>query len=94
MRISHTTRKIVGFTLLGLSFSGFVGAPIVAFLPISPAVAGSAAFGLIIFGEVAFFLSAVVLGTEYKNRIKAFFRRIWDYVGGRQPDRPTDSRSP
>ena len=94
MRIGHTTRKVVGFTLLGLSFSGWVGAPLTVLLPASPAVAASVAVGLIIFGEVAFVLSVVVLGTEYKDRIKAFFRRIWDYVRGCQPDRPTDSRSP
>ena len=85
MRISHTTRKIVGFTLLALSWSGFVGVPVTAFLPISVGVKASLAVGLLVFGEVAFLLSIAVLGTEYKDQIKGFFRRVWDYVRGHRP---------
>ena len=68
-------RKASGYTLLALSFLAWVAILALPFLPISVGVTATLTVGLIITGEVAFYLSLALLGREVWEKIKGFFRR-------------------
>lgn len=64
-------RKALGYGMLVVACLSWVAIPVLSFLGISLAAAAAFTTGLIITGEVTFFVGIVLLGKEAWNRIKA-----------------------
>jgi hypothetical protein len=73
--------RYLGFSLLALAFLMWVLVPVALLLPLSAAQKGWTTAALLVVGEVAFWVSAVLLGREVVRRYRSyidprrFFRR-------------------
>jgi len=68
-------KRVIGYTLLVLSFIAWGGIALLPFVDVSKAqVAGVTAF-LVVVGELLFWLAIVFLGKEAWEKIKGFFKR-------------------
>ena len=70
-----TIRKVCGYTLLALSFLAWGAILALLLFRISVGVAAALTTGLIIAGEIAFYLGIALLGKDAWDKIKAFFRK-------------------
>lgn len=68
-------RKAAGYTLLALSFLAWGAILTLPLFRISTGIAAALTGGLIITGEVTFYLGIALLGREVWEKIKAFFRK-------------------
>jgi hypothetical protein len=68
-------RQASGYTLLALSFLAWGAILSLPLFQISVGTAAALTTGLIIAGEVAFYLAIALLGKEAWQKIKGFFRR-------------------
>ena len=64
--------KAVGYLLLALSFIAWGAVGILPFLDFSIGMKTAFTTGLLIFGEVAFFFSVVLLGKDFFMKLKIF----------------------
>jgi len=73
------TPRYLGFALLALAFFTWVLVPVVLLLPLPAAQKGWATAGLLVAGEVAFWVSAVILGREVVRRYRGYLdpRRLF-----------------
>jgi hypothetical protein len=73
------TPRYLVFALLALAFLMWVLVPVVFLLPLPSAQKGWATAGLLVAGEVAFWVSAVVLGREVVRRYRGYIdpRRLF-----------------
>jgi hypothetical protein len=70
-----TIRKACGYTLLTLSFLAWGAILALPLFQISVGVAAAMTTGLIIAGEITFYLGIALLGKDAWDKIKAFFRK-------------------
>ncbi len=63
--------KIIGFTILAISCVLFLLIPVVPFLGFSSAKTAGIAAGLLIAGEVTFYMSLSILGRSFWHKIKS-----------------------
>jgi len=63
--------KIIGFTILGISCVLFLLIPAVPFLGFPAAKTAGIAAGLLIAGEITFYLSIFILGRSFWEKIKS-----------------------
>ena len=70
-----TIRKVCGYTLLVLSFLAWGAIFALPLFRISVGVAAALTTGLIIAGEIAFYLGIALLGKDAGDKIKAFVRK-------------------
>jgi hypothetical protein len=71
--------RLLGITLLALAFLMWALVPVVLLLPLSGGQKGWTTAALLVVGEVAFWVSAVVLGREVVRRYRAYLdpRRLF-----------------
>ena len=69
-------KMIVGYFLFVLSFVAWAAIALLPFFELSIAMASAITTGLIIAGEVAFYISIVLLGKEFLIKIKNYFKNI------------------
>ena len=69
-------KKAIGYSLFVLSFITWGAIAVVPFLDISIGMATAYTTGLFITGEIAFFLSMVLLGKEFVMKIKIFWAKL------------------
>lgn len=67
--------KLAGFIILGLSVFIWLMIPVVPFLGFSVAKIAGITTGLIIAGEITFYLGIFLVGKEYLVKIKNAFKR-------------------
>lgn len=67
-------RKTLGYVMLVIACLAWVAIPVLSFLGISLAVAAAFTTGLIIIGEVTFFVGIALLGKEAWQKIKTAFK--------------------
>lgn len=67
--------KAVGYLLLALSFLAWGAIGILPFLDFSIGMKTAFTTGLLIFGEVAFFFSVVLLGKDFFMKVKDFLAK-------------------
>ncbi len=67
-------RKAIGYTLMALSFLPWAGIAALPFLDVSVGMAAGITTGLIVTGEVLFFLGIALAGRVAWEKIKAVFR--------------------
>ena len=72
---AKTMRKACGYTLLTLSFLAWGAILSLPLFQISVGVAAALTTGLIIAGEITFYLGIAQLGKDALDKIKAFFRK-------------------
>ena len=65
-------KKAIGYSLFVLSFITWGAIAVVPFLDLSIGMATAYTTGLLIIGEIAFFLSMVLLGKDFLMKIKKF----------------------
>jgi hypothetical protein len=68
-------RKAAGYTFLTLSFLAWGAILTLPLFRVSTGMAAALTAGLIITGEVTFYLGIALLGREVWEKIKAFFRK-------------------
>lgn len=73
-------RLVVGYGLMLASLLGWLAIPALAWFELDLAQAAAATTGLLIFAELAFWLSIVLLGRPAWERIKGWCR--WRRSGG------------
>jgi hypothetical protein len=74
VRVRPTTiRKACGYTLLALSFLAWGAILSLPLFRISVGTVAALTTGLIIAGEVAFYLGIALLGKDVWDKLKAFF---------------------
>lgn len=66
--------RITGFILLGLSALSFLMILVIPWLGYSKGEVAGIITGLIIVGEVTFYLSIFILGRSFYEKIKSWFR--------------------
>ena len=69
-------RKAIGYCLFVLSFVAWITIAVLPFFNLSLSVVAAITTGLIIGGEVLFFLSVLLLGKEFLAKIKKFFQKF------------------
>ncbi len=71
--------RYLGFALLAFAFLMWVLVPVVLLFPVSPAQKGWTTAALLVVGEVAFWVSAVILGREVVRRYRSYLdpRRLF-----------------
>ena len=71
--------RFLGFALLALAFLMWVLVPVVLLIPVSVAEKGWTTAALLTIGEVAFWISAVILGREAVRRYRSYLdpRRLF-----------------
>ncbi len=69
-------KTIFGYFLFVLSFVAWAAIALLPFFDLSIAIASAITTGLIIAGEVAFYVSIVLLGKEFLIKIKNYFKNI------------------
>ena len=69
-------KTIFGYFLFVLSFVAWAAIALLPFFDLSIAIASAITTGLIIAGEVAFYVSIVMLGKEFLIKIKNYFKNI------------------
>jgi len=67
--------KIIGYIILGISIVIWLLIPVVPFLGFSVAKVAGITTGLIIAGEITFYLSIFMIGKEFLVKIKNWFKR-------------------
>ncbi len=67
--------KIIGYIILGISVLIWLMIPVVPFLGFSVAKVAGITTGLIIAGEITFYLSIFLIGKEFLVKIKNWFKR-------------------
>ena len=67
-------KKIIGYCLFIFSFITWAGIAILPFFNVSIALAAAITTGLIIAGEITFYLSIILLGKEFFIKIKSNFK--------------------
>ena len=70
-------KKIIGYIFFAASFIAWAAIAILPFLNLSIEMVASAMTILIIVGEVAFILSIALLGKEFLEKLKIFFRKLF-----------------
>ena len=68
-------KKLIGYFLFVISFVAWAAIAVLPFLNLSIEM-GAAITTVLIVGEIAFFLSIVLLGKEFLAKIKSFFIKI------------------
>ncbi len=69
-------KKIIGYFLFVMSFITWAVIAILPFFNLSIAMAAAITTGLVITGEIAFYLSIVLLGKEFFIKIKNYFSKV------------------
>ena len=69
-------KKAIGYSLFVLSCITWGGIATIPFWDVSMGVAAAYTTGLLIIGEIAFFLSMVLLGKEFFMKIKNFWVKL------------------
>ena len=69
-------KTIFGYVLFVLSFVAWAAIALLPFFELSIAMASAITTALIIAGEVAFYVSIVLLGKEFLVKIKNYFKNI------------------
>jgi len=69
-------KTIVGYFLFVLSFVAWAAIALLPFFELSITMASAITTALIIAGEVAFYVSIVLLGKEFLIKIKNYFKNI------------------
>jgi hypothetical protein len=67
--------KLIGYIILGISILIWLAIPIVPFFGFSVGKIAGITTGLIIAGEITFYLSIFLIGKEFLVKIKNKFRR-------------------
>jgi hypothetical protein len=67
--------KLIGYIILGISILIWLMIPVVPFLGFSVGKIAGITTGLIIAGEITFYLSIFLIGKEFLIKIKNKFRR-------------------
>jgi len=67
--------KLIGYIILGISIVLWLAIPVVPFLGFSVGKAAGITTGLIIAGEITFYLSIFLIGKEFLVKIKNKFKR-------------------
>ncbi|HAQ17825.1 MAG TPA: hypothetical protein DCR40_01175 [Prolixibacteraceae bacterium] len=67
--------KLIGYIVFGLSMVCWFLIPVVPFLGFSIGVAAGITTGLIVAGEVTFYLSIFMIGKEFLVKLKSKFKR-------------------
>jgi len=70
--------KLAGYIILGISISIWLMIPVIPFLEFSGRQIAGITTGLIIAGEITFYLSIFLIGKEFLVKIKNKFRRKKD----------------
>jgi len=71
--------KLAGYIILGISILIWLMIPVVPFLGFSVGKIAGITTGLIIAGEITFYLSIFMIGKEFLVKIKNKFRRKKDF---------------
>jgi len=69
-------RKAAGYCLFVLSFVAWIAIAVLPFFDLPLSAVAAISTGLIIGGEVLFFLSIVLLGPEFLAKTKQFFSKF------------------
>ncbi len=69
-------RKVAGYCLFVLSFVAWIAIAALPFFDLSLSAVAAISTGLIIAGEVLFFLSVLMLGREFVVKIKQAFSKF------------------
>jgi hypothetical protein len=69
-------KKAIGYSLFVLSFITWGAIAVVPFLDVSIGMATAYTTGLVIIGEIAFFLSMILLGKDFLMKIKKFWVKL------------------
>ena len=69
-------KQAIGYSLFVLSFITWGAIAVVPFLDLSIGMATAYTTGLLIIGEIAFFLSMVLLGKDFLMKIKKFWVKL------------------
>jgi hypothetical protein len=69
-------KKAIGYSLFVLSFITWGAIAVVPFLDLSIGMATAYTTGLLIIGEIAFFLSMILLGKDFLMKIKKFWVKL------------------
>jgi len=69
-------KKIIGYFLFILSNIAWAAIAILPFLDLSIEMAATTTTALVVGGEVAFLLSIALLGKEFLEKIKDYFKRV------------------
>jgi hypothetical protein len=67
--------KLIGYIILGISILTWLAIPVVPFLGFSVGKVAGITTGLIIAGEITFYLSIFLIGKEFLVKIKNKFKR-------------------
>lgn len=73
-------KTIVGYFLFVLSFVAWAAIALLPFFELSIAMASAITTALIIAGEVAFYVSIILLGKEFLNKIKNYFSKVKHFI--------------
>lgn len=68
--------RTTGYILLAISIISFLLIPVVPFLGFTKVQMAGIATGLLITGEVLFYLSLFILGKSFWEKIKGWFRSL------------------
>jgi hypothetical protein len=69
-------KKAIGYSLFVLSCITWGGVATIPYWDVSMGVAAAYTTGLLIIGEIAFFLSVILLGKEFLMKIKNFWVKL------------------
>ena len=69
-------KKAIGYSLFVLSCITWGGVATIPYWDVSMGVAAAYTTGLLIIGEIAFFLSMILLGKEFLMKIKNFWVKL------------------
>jgi hypothetical protein len=70
-------KKVIGYFLFVISFVAWAVIGVLPFLNLSIEMSAAITTVLIVGGEIAFFLSIVLLGKEFLEKLKVFFRKLF-----------------
>lgn len=71
MKTKKELFKIAGYIILSISCLLFIMIPVVPWLHFSARQSAGIAAGLLIAGEILFYLSLIILGQSFYNKLKA-----------------------
>ena len=74
MKPKNKLLRIIGFVILAISCILFILIPVVPWFGFSPAQIAGITAGLLIAGEILFWLSVLILGREFYDKIKSKLR--------------------
>lgn len=90
MKSGREVLKITGYAILAVSCILFILIPVVPWMGFSVKASAGIAAGLLIAGEILFYLSLAILGRSFLGRIKGWLR-FWKVKSG-DPDVSSDSK--